>query len=152
VKKISYVFLFLTGVFCFYACFRQIFIKNEFDYQVLAIIVFGIVLISLAITGLFYKEGMFEALAKYKTIRYFYVLGSGSFTLTCIILVYDSFGFNLMTFAGISGILFFGFGCWVILFFDYNELYKKYFSNNDFLYTGELEQEQTTLENENKQE
>jgi hypothetical protein len=130
VKKAPDVFLFLAGLFCFYACFRQIFIKNEFDYMVLAIIAFGIVLISVAITGLFSKEGiegMFEALAKYKTIRYLYALGSASFALTCIIFVYDSFGLNLITFAGILGVLFFGFGCLVILFYDYAEFYKKWF-------------------------
>ncbi|MDR1274821.1 MAG: hypothetical protein LBL72_00285 [Candidatus Accumulibacter sp.] len=130
-KKTPYVLLFLAGVFCFYACFRQIFIKNEFDYQVMAVMAFGIVLVSVAITELFYKEDMFEALAKHKTIRYVYASGSCSFTLICIIFVYDGFGFNLITFAGISGILFFGFGCLVILFYDYNEFYKKYFVNND---------------------
>jgi hypothetical protein len=130
VKKPSDIFLFLAGLFCFYACFRQVFIKNEFDYKILAVAAFGIVLISVALTGFFSKAGiagMFEALAEYKAIRYLYALGSASFALTCAILVYDSFGLNLITFAGILGVLFFGFGCLVILFYDYAEFYKRWF-------------------------
>jgi hypothetical protein len=130
VKRATDIFLFLAGLFCFYACFRQIFIKEEFDYQVLGAAAFGIVLISVAITGFFSKEGiagMFEALAKYKAIRYLYAVGSASFAFTCVLLVYDSFGLNLITFAGISGVLFFGFGCLVIVFYDYAEFYEKWF-------------------------
>jgi hypothetical protein len=34
---------------------------------------------------------------------------------------------NLITFVGILGVLFFGFGCLVILFYDYREFYEKWF-------------------------
>jgi hypothetical protein len=129
-KKATDIFLLLAGLFCFYACVRQVFVKNQFDYTVVAVAAFGIVLISVAITGFFSKAGiagMFEALAEYKAIRYLYALGSVSFALTCAILVYDSFGLNLITFAGILGVLFFGFGCLVILFYDYRKFYEKWF-------------------------
>jgi hypothetical protein len=119
----------------------MVFIKNEFEYQDLAFVAFGIALISVAITKLFYTENTPEALAKYKGVRYLYALGSASFALMCAIMAYDSYGLNPRTFVGVIGAIFFGASCPIILFKDHEKVYEKHYARKDISHNEKLEQE-----------
>ena len=127
-KKVGMLFVLLCGIAGLYAVYRGFYILHKPLIEVVGILGFSLALISVAIPDLVYKQESFFFLATHRWTVYSYALGSLGLAVSCFVFAWKDFGWNTTTIIGILGVLFFGLGSVIILYIDFKEIYKRYFT------------------------
>jgi hypothetical protein len=113
------------GFVAVWGAYRGWTVKHAHWIEVLGILGFAICLICASIPNLLGKDALIELIANNKWVRMVYAFGSLGMTVTSASFAWQFWGWNITTVFGLIGVVFFGLGVLVILYFDYSSL-KKY--------------------------
>lgn len=131
-RKLGNAFLVIVGLVCLWPVYKQLFLVDDSSWKIIvSCLLVSATLFCVGVPNLIYKESFSDLLAKHYWVRISYAIASCNFAIYSGYTVVVEWGINFKTLIGVTGVLFFGAGVFVLLFLDYTAQKRKWPNKKD---------------------